>query len=140
MEAMMKLTKRELIGIYYEICPKNPKNKTNCDALRTKKEWVELIQTSTYIHRTESDDLEKYKTRVWELLERIAELKQREEQFLAFDRAVLERSKKLEKENEELKEQIKKEREIFAKLTNAHIEEIKRKEDFIVESLNSIKN
>ena len=64
-------------------------------------------------------------------------------QIEAFMDATAETKYAEDEENKFLKEQLKKargifakEREIFAKVVNAHIEEIKRKEDFIVEMLN----
>ena len=125
MFALMKLTKTELTDLH-DVIEDGTQNKPNPFNTTDKRRLVEKITLTTY---NQLQDARKYRYMYLKLKENFEETIERLNE--AHQRKI-----KLHEENEELKEQIKKEREIFAKLTNAHIEEIKRKEDFIVEMLN----
>jgi RNase adaptor protein for sRNA GlmZ degradation len=106
----MKLTKTELTDLH-DVIEDGTQNKPNPFNTTDKRRLVEKITLTTY---NQLQDARKYRYMYLKLKENFEETIERLNE--AHQRKI-----KLHEENEELKEQIKKEREIFAKLTNAHI-------------------
>ena len=111
--------------------------------LKLKENFEETIERLNEAHQRGRKLREEKDEEIKILKEEIEKLKEVDDEMM-FKFGLLphlkEECDELHEENKFLKEKMKEKEEIFAKVVNTHIEEKKNLEDFIVESLNLIKN